>query len=188
MASNIGSLLICSAVLVLGCDGARSVAPSTSDRSPALAIQAGGVPVLTGSGHHTRVIGTEEDLTTFSFAAVQRADGSVTGQYQYDFRARGFAVLGKVTCVSVNGTQAWVGGTVDRVVTDNPDFETLLGLEMWWRSVDNGEGSSASPDLTSGVGFEIEGNPTTADSWCRDQPTVLPLRVVEKGNIQLRLE
>jgi hypothetical protein len=83
---------------------------------------------------------------------------------------------------------SWFGGTVDQVVTDNPDFETLLGLEMWWRSVDNGEGFSVSPDLTSGVGFEIEGNPTTAERWCRDQPTVLPLRVVEKGNIQLRTE
>jgi hypothetical protein len=188
MASNIGSLLLCSVVLVVGCDGSRSLAPSASDRSPAFVTQAGAVPVLTGSGHHTRVIGTQEDLTTFSFTVVRQADGSVTGRYQYDFRARGFAVLGKVTCVSVTGTQAWVGGTVDQVVTDNPDFETLLGLEMWWRSVDNGEGLSASPDLTSGVGFEIEGNPTTAESWCRDQPTVLPLRVVEKGNIQLRTE
>jgi hypothetical protein len=94
-------------------------------------------------------------------------------------------VHGKVTCVSTNGTQAWVGGTVDQVITDDPAFESLLGLEMWWRSIDNGEGGSASPDLTTGVGFEIEGNPTTAESWCRDQPAVLPLRVVEDGNIQV---
>jgi hypothetical protein len=146
----------------------------------------GALATLTGSGHHTRVAGTEEDLTTFSFTAVRHADGSVSGHYQYDFRLRGFAVHGKVTCVSTNGTQAWVGGTVDQVITADPAFESLLGLEMWWRSIDNGEGAAAPADLTSGVGFEIAGNPTTAASWCRDQPAVLPLRVVERGNIQLR--
>ena len=189
MASRLDWLLICSAVLVLGCDGTGPAAPAASDPPlPLLAQSGGSVPILTGSGHHTRVIGTEEDLTTFSFTAVRQADGSVSGRYQYDFRARGFAVLGTVTCVSTDGTQAWVGGTVDQVITDIPDFESLLGLEMWWRSIDNGEGLSAPPDLTSGIGFEIPGNPTTAESWCRDQPEVLPLRVVEKGNIQLRTD
>jgi hypothetical protein len=190
MTPRMGSLLVSSALLALACDSTRSAGPSAVEARPDLvALSSGGADaVLTGSGHHTRVVGTEEDLTTFSFTAVRQADGSVSGHYQYDFRARGFAVHGTVTCVSTNGAQAWVGGTVDQVITGDPAFESLLGLEMWWRSIDNGEGGSASPDLTTGVGFEIEGNPTTAESWCRDQPAVLPLRVVEDGNIQLRSE
>lgn len=188
MTSRTRSLLVGSALFVLACDGTQSVAPTTGELRPDLVAQSSGgaTAMLTGSGHHTRVVGTEDDLTTFSFSAVRHADGRVSGHYQYNFRVRGFAVHGKVTCVSTNGTQAWVGGTVDQVITDEPAFESLLGLEMWWRSIDNGEGSSDAPDVTSGVGFEIAGNPTTADSWCRDQPAVLPLRVVEHGNIQLR--
>ena len=190
MSSRIGSLVVCSAVVLVACDATRSAAPSGGDADATRVAfsAAGAVAVLTGSGHHTRVAGTEEDLTTFSFTAVRNADGSVSGHYQYDFRLRGFAVRGKVTCVSTNGAQAWVGGTVDQVVTTDPAFESLLGLEMWWRSIDNGEGAGATPDLTTGVGFELEGNPTTAASWCRDQPEVLPLRVVEQGNIQLRTD
>ena len=190
MSSRIGSLVLCSAVVLAACDGAQSAAPSGNDAGagPAAFAVGGAVATLTGSGHHTRVAGTEEELTTFSFTAVQHADGSVSGHYQYNFRLRGFSIRGKVTCVSTNGTQAWVGGTVDQVVTADPAFESLLGLEMWWRSIDNGEGSAATPDVTSGVGFELEGNPTTAASWCQDEPEVLPLREVEAGNIQLRVE
>ena len=101
---------------------------------------------LTGSGHHVRIVGTKEELTTFAFSAVSHADGSTSGQYQYNFQANGFAIHGPVTCVTRAGNQVWVGGIVDRVVTDNPAFEGLAGLEMWWRSVDNGEGAAAGHD------------------------------------------
>jgi hypothetical protein len=140
---------------------------------------------LTGAGHHVRVVGTLEELTTFSFSALTHSDGSATGQYQYNFQANGFAIHGPVTCVTRSGNQVWVGGIVDRVVTDNPAFEGLAGLEMWWRSVDNGEGAAASPDMTTGVGFGFAGSTITAASWCANQPALLPLRVVENGNIQV---
>ena len=140
---------------------------------------------LTGSGHHVRIVGTNEELTTFSFSAVSHADGSTSGQYQYNFQANGFAIHGPVTCVTRSGNQVWVGGIVDRVVTDNPAFEGLAGLEMWWRSIDNGEGAAASPDMTTGVGFGFAGSTITAASWCADQPALLPLRVVANGNIQV---
>jgi hypothetical protein len=71
------------------------------------------------------------------------------------------------------------------VITDNPAFESLLGLEMWWRSIDNGEGASALPDSTTGLGFGFPGSVITAASWCADQPVALVLREVEGGNVQL---
>ncbi|HYC33241.1 MAG TPA: hypothetical protein VEB59_13205 [Gemmatimonadales bacterium] len=153
--------------------------------APTPSLAAGGVVRATGSGTHLRV-GTEgEELTTFAFSAVRGPDGGATGQWEYRFRVAGFRVHGRVTCLSVAGNQAWIGGVVEKVVTDDPAFESLLGLEMWWRSVDNGEGRGAAPDVTTGLGFGFEGVPITAESWCRDQPLTLVARDVATGNIQI---
>ena len=190
MSSRIGSLVVCSAVALTACDATQSAAPSAGNADAArLAFFSAGVVAVLRVPATTRGWPGPRRISRHSPSRrCGRPDGSVSGHYQYDFRLRGFAIRGKVTCVSTNGTQAWVGGTVDQVVTADPAFESLLGLEMWWRSIDNGEGVGATPDLTTGVGFELEGNPTTAASWCRDQPEALPLRVVEHGNIQLRTD
>ncbi len=170
---------------IMGCSGPGTEASPAADGLSA-SVGNGATARVTGSGHHTRVVGGVAELTTFSFTAVAHRDGAVSGQYQYNFRANGFAVHGPVSCVTVSGNQAWVGGIVDRVVTDNPAFEALLGLEMWWRSIDNGEGAGAAPDVTTGLGFGFAGSTITAESWCRDQPLSLVAREVEKGNIQVR--
>jgi len=148
-----------------------------------LAVAAGPLR-LTGSGHHTRTI-AETALTTFSFSAVRLADGTTAGRYQYDFRAAGFTIHGSVTCLTASGDQAWVGGTVDQVISDDPSVEAeLLGVEMWWRSKDLGNGP-ATPDSTTGLGFKFVNTPITAESWCRDQPLSLVMRGVEHGGIEL---
>ena len=168
------------AVTLAGCTDDPSAGPATS-LAPSFA--AGGVGRATGTGTHLRV-GTEtEELTTFAFSAIRKPDGSATGQWDYNFRLNGFRVHGHVTCLSIAGNQAWIGGVVDQVVTDNPDFESLLGLEMWWRSIDNGEGAAA--DITTGLGFGFPGGVITAESWCRDQPLSLVARPVATGNIQI---
>lgn len=141
---------------------------------------------ITGSGHHSRVVGEEEDLTTFSFGAVRRTDGTTTGEWQYDFRAAGFSMHGVVTCFTIAGNEAWVGGVVDRVSSDDPSIQDLLGVDMWWRSRDNGEGAGSPPDSTTGLGFKFPTTTITAASWCQDQPQLLVLRRVESGNIQIR--
>lgn len=157
------------------------VEPQADASRPSFAT---GAIKLTGSGHHSRTVGGVTELTTFSFNAVEGPNGT-TGHFQYDFRANGFIVSGPITCVTANGNQAWVGGIVERVITDNPDFESLLGLEMWWRSIDNGEGAGALPDSTTGLGFGFPGGTITAASWCAGQPASLVLREVEAGNVQL---
>jgi hypothetical protein len=168
-------------VLVSCADQGNPVEPSLAGGGPSFAST--GVK-LTGSGHHSRTVGGVTELTTFSFTAYEGPNGT-TGHFQYDFKANGFHVSGPVTCVTSNGNQAWVGGVVDRVITENPAFESLLGLEMWWRSIDNGEGSGAPPDSTTGLGFGFPGSVITAESWCADQPVALVLREVEAGNVQL---
>lgn len=160
-------------------DSATEVARQTS------AVSDDDLIKLTGSGHHSRTVGGVEELTTFSFSAIGHRNGEASGQYQYNFQANGFAIHGPVTCLSRVGNQVWVGGIVDRVVTDNPAFEVLQGLEMWWRSIDNGEGADAAPDVTTGVGFRFPGSTITAASWCANKPLSLIARPVEHGNIQV---
>lgn len=169
-------------MLLAGCaEPGGPVEPSVAGTGPFLATD---LLKLTGSGHHARTVGGVTELTTFSFSAIE-VPGGTTGHFEYDFRANGFIVGGTITCVTANGNQAWVGGVVDRVITDNPAFESLLGLEMWWRSIDNGEGAGAPPDSTTGLGFGFPGSVITAESWCADQPVALILREVEAGNVQL---
>jgi hypothetical protein len=177
--------------LVLGaalaaCTGDQAtLAPEAGPR----ALQAGGVTAsVTGSGHHTRVVAGVEGLTTFSFTAIQGADGTTSGQYQYNFRAAGFSVHGPVTCLSIRGNEAWIGGTVGRITSPDPEDQSLVGVDMWWRLQDNGEGAGGAPDRTTGVGFAFVGSTITAESWCRDQPALLLLRDVESGGIQVRAE
>jgi len=95
---------------------------------------------------------------------------------------------GPVTCLSSAGHEAWVGGRVTKVLSDDPAFQDLLGVEMWWRSRDNGEGSAAPPDSTTGLGFAFPGSTITAESWCRDQPLALVLRQVAAGNIRIEAD
>ncbi len=140
---------------------------------------------LTGSGSHIRIGAEGEELTTFAFSALRRADGGTTGQWQYHFRAAGFSMHGDVSCLTIDGNEGWVGGTITKVLSPDPADQELVGVEMWWRSRDNGEGSAAPPDSTTGLGFAFVGSTITAESWCRDQPEALVLREVAAGNIRI---
>ncbi len=166
--------------ITAACSGAE---PAFAPEQVSLAVAAGPLR-LTGSGHFTRIL-ADTGLTTFSFSAVRHPNGTTTGRYQYDFRAAGFAIHGSVTCLTTSGAQAWVGGTVDQVISDDPALQAeLLGVDMWWRSKDLGEGAAAS-DSTTGLGFKLATTTITAESWCRDQPVALVIRAIEHGNIQL---
>ena len=144
------------------------------------------VAQVSGRADHSRTVGDVTALTLFRFHMKQKADGRTSGRYYYNFQAAGFAVRGPVTCVTVNGNQAWIGGTVESVDSPDPDRQSLVGLDMWWRSVDNGQGHSAVPDSTTGLGFAFAGGTITAESWCNDQPALLVMREVEGGNIKIR--
>jgi hypothetical protein len=64
-----------------------------------------------------------------------------------------------VTCISTAGNQAWIGGTVARIDSPDPADQELVGVDMWWRSIDNGQGADATPDVTTGLGFEFPAAP-----------------------------
>lgn len=144
------------------------------------------VAQVSGRADHTRTVGDVTALTLFRFHMQQKADGRTSGRYYYNFQAAGFAVRGPVTCLTINGNQAWIGGTVESIDSPDPEDQSLVGVDMWWRSVDNGHGRHAAPDSTTGLGFAFAGSTITAESWCNDQPAVLVMREVERGNIKVR--
>jgi hypothetical protein len=187
MLATRGWVLLALGVTITGCGGDQPIAGPEAAGAPSL--DAGGVAArVTGSGTHVRIGAEGEELTTFAFSAIRHADGTTSGQWEYHFRVAGFAMHGPVTCLSIAGHEAWVGGTVTKVLSDDPAFQDLLGVEMWWRSRDNGEGSAAPPDSTTGLGFAFPGVTITAESWCRDQPVALVLRQVAAGNIRIEAD
>jgi hypothetical protein len=177
-------------VVVLALAGCGDREPPLSPAEPDMRELGGGSPLtqalIAGTAHHTRTIGTVTARTIFAFSGSRLANGDTHGSYHYDFQAAGFSVQGPVSCISIAGNQAWVGGTVARITSPDPEDQSLVGADMWWRSVDNGSGAHGTPDSTTGVGFAFPGGTITAESWCRDQPQALVLREVEDGNLEVK--
>ena len=179
----------CSAALACG-DPTGSTSPAPSAARPIRAsLDAGGTGLsVTGSGHLSRDLGAGAELTTFSYNAIHRVDGTTTGQFQFNFRAINVVVHGTVTCVTSNGNIAWIGGVIDWLRSDDPADLALIGTDIWWRVTDNGQGSADAADLTTSLLFTIPGVPITAASWCADQPTRGVERPIEQGNIDVKSE
>lgn len=174
-------------VLALAACGEREPALGPAEpESPELFW--GGHPVealISGTAHHTRTVGTTTALTIFAFHGTRHEDGTTRGSYYYDFNAAGFSVQGPITCISISGSQAWVGGKVARIDSPDPEDQALVGVDMWWRSIDD-DGLRDTPDSTTGLGFAFPGSTITAESWCRDQPPVLVMRAVERAQFVIK--
>ena len=163
---TISAVAALSVVSILACDSAVQPEAPTPD----FARRGKVVEKVTGSGHFTR----GGQLRTFSFSAVKRADGTVTGEWQRFARAIGAKAHGDVTCFTIDGNQAWLGGVVERTTT--------IPGEVRWTVIDNGEGANSAPDQISLQG--VGGGPGSADASCAAQ---LPRTMfdIEKGNIQI---
>jgi hypothetical protein len=180
-------LLCCSTI---ACSDPTAVTGSASPRGAVVltpVASAGGVELaVNGGGHVLRNLGDGDELTTFSYSAIRGADGTTTGEFQYDFRAANLIVHGYVTCLTSAGNIAWIGGVIDRLQSEDPADQELVGTDIWWRVTDNGEGAADAPDQTTSLLFTIAGVPITAQSWCNDQPTRGVQRPITHGNIQIR--
>ena len=165
------------AVLLGGCGG--SAPPATVARSSAAPSTLTGpvVQSATGAGHFT----AGGELRTFSFTALKYADGTVQGQYELFSRVSQTRIHGDVTCLSIVGNHAWVGGIQDHSI-DAVAFPP--GGENGFQTVDNGEGADDPPDLLS-LMF-INGPPGFAQAYCDAQVNAPPLTPIEGGNIQVR--
>jgi hypothetical protein len=131
----------------------------------------------TGSGHYVNSAG---NWRTFSFHVRQNSDGSVRGNFQlvgHDQPPKRWH--GPLTCFSVVGNEAWVGGFYEK--STNP---SLLDTGFGFYVKDNGQGRGADPDL---VRRHVRGQ-ADPDDWCSSMPDVSEspyLFPIESGNIQI---
>ncbi len=164
------------AVLAFGCTDQTLTSPDTLSVSPN--FTAGGVTErATGSGHFDDDRFPDAEFRNFSFTALAKADGSMTGQWEVKNRSFPVRVHGVVECISLNGTgnEAWFAGTATQ-----SDDEAQIGIIRAFRVVDNGEGSGAAADEVS-FAFAVD----NAQGWCDDQPG-FPTNPIEEGNVQVR--
>jgi hypothetical protein len=134
----------------------------------------GVVEKVTGSGHFDDFRFPDPALRTFSFVAIEKADGSVGGNWELTNRNADVRIHGVIECVSLNLNEAWFAGT-----TTLSDIGGEVGFIRAFRVVDNGEGSGAVPD-------EVSFSPPVgnAQDWC-DGQLPQPTFPIEAGNVQI---
>lgn len=135
-----------------------------------------GARAVTGSGHYTTHTG---QLRTFSFQVRERPNGTVHGTFELTLHRKPTGKLhGPLTCFSVMGNEAWIGGIYEKATNPN-----LVGTGFGFYVKDNGQGSHAPPDL---LRRHVRGQ--IPDEWCAEMPDVSGsqyLFQIESGNIQI---
>lgn len=120
------------------------------------------------------------ELQDFGFNAKNKQGGQADGWFTYRDVEDGtpFSTDGPVTCLTVIGSDAWIGGTIDK--SNDP---TVVGLGAWWHVTDNGEGAGAQPDITTFLGI---GSLDDAQAFCDNHPPYRHPFEIQGGNIQVR--
>jgi len=147
---------------------------------------AGGNPSAAGHGNLISV----GELRTFSFTAVQHADGTVTGEGEVFNRGLGVFAHWKIDCLKFEGgNRAIATGTI----TQSSD-PTLVGRIFVFGVEDNGEGDNAPTDKITTMPdyappkscneFTFVGN--TLRDVNNLSVVVRPLNPILKGNIQVQ--
>jgi len=143
-----------------------------------------GGPSATGGSHLVahNVFGLQTlELQDFGFTARIKSDGGADGWFTYRDVEDGaaFSADGPVTCLTVIGDDAWIGGVIR--LSNDP---TLVGLGAWWHVTDNGEGSGAAADITTFLGI---GSLAQTQAFCDNHPAYRFPFAIDGGNIQVRL-
>ncbi len=152
--------------MTLGCDRVPTESASV-DNIPGPQFAAGGVVHRASVGSHDIV--PPGDDANFSLVAIEHSNGRISGQYTDRF-AQGGGFHAQVTCLSVDGNTAWIGGIIR-----GGDFD---GQEVITQVQDNGTSSNDPPDLIS---FSFVGVPAQT---CLTQPP-LPLFPLQGGEVKV---
>jgi len=129
------------------------------------------------SGHGNLLL--EGDLRTFSFHARELNNGGVIGSLVLKNRNLGIRAKAKIDCLDIDGNQATMSGVITQVRCADP---SLIDDEVWFRVVDNGEGSNNPTDQMTLLIVELDQPPNP------DECTVdlgLDLQNIRAGNIQV---
>lgn len=150
--------------------------------------QNGVIHSATGSGHQDDVDLATGDVynRTFSFSAVQYADGTARGNAQVASRKFDLVFHMRIDCLHVlpDGRTARLSGVVTR--TSHPDPELPVGAVHRFSVQDNGE-PGAGVDKFSGVPPNPLARECDDPDFGDPEPNrVAPTRTVNRGNIQVR--
>jgi hypothetical protein len=140
---------------------AAAAAPGHGGRSPVVGQVDGDTYVLLGPS----VFGVTVQQDPLSYHAIRLADGTVRGHWRYVLWQAGQVTTysGPVTCLTVNGNRAWIGGPI--TASSDP---TQLGLGAWWQVADNGSGRHpVIPDQTTFAGM---GTLAQTQAYCDNAP------------------
>jgi hypothetical protein len=117
---------------------------------------------------------------SYSLSAIRHKDGSVSGQFEnhVENALTGEFLLAahvRITCFTINGNIARIGGVIERQtgIPVPPETEGFITV------VDNGEGDAAPPDLASAPALG------PAATHC-ETGFARPLFEIDRGNIQVR--
>jgi hypothetical protein len=154
----------------------------------ASAAAGGGNP--TASGHANLSVG-DGQTRTFSFAAVQHLDGTVTGQGEVNNPSFPIRVHFAIDCLKFGGGNRVIASGP---VTQSSDPSTIgIGRISVFAVEDNGEGANAAPDRITTIPDYAPPKScndfSVSDSGLRDDTSgvvVRPWREIEAGQIQVR--
>jgi hypothetical protein len=135
--------LLAVAYLLIGCDSPTNM--PTALKVPTLSLAVGN-----GNGVQHRVSVGSHDFSdpgqdaNFSLIAIQKADGSVSGQWSDQFGHGNGGIHVEINCLEVVGNQAWISGVITKAFD-----ETLVGVRTGTRVADNGTSANDPPDQIS---------------------------------------
>jgi len=139
----------------------------------------GVVASASGSAHRIRPL-PDGELWVLSFNAQKSADGTVTGYAHIDRKDLGIAWDVEVTCLSVVGNTAWIGG----IIRNARGGVARDGTVSYFYVIDQGEGESDPVDRASAVRLnDLAGEDIT---FCTTRPLALPASDIAHGNVQVR--
>lgn len=131
-------------------------------------------------GFSGQAAGSTFVIGPFTWDVQVKADGSVTGQFDYAQVRDGVALSasGSLTCAFIEDDHVWVGGVIEA-----SSRASLVGLDMWFQARDNGEGANAAPDMSSTLGAAAA---PAGQQYCDDHPPVRFPFLLGEGNLQVR--
>ncbi|NIS64373.1 MAG: hypothetical protein GTO05_04325, partial [Gemmatimonadales bacterium] len=132
MCKKVATMAFAGVIALVACEGVTET--SLNQEAPVPSFSAGPVvQSVTGSGHFVYVKDFNY-IRIFTDVGQRLADGTVRGQWERNMSH------GVVTCMTIIGNQAWLGG----YATSGP-FSTPPNNEVAWRVTDNGQGANAPP-------------------------------------------
>jgi hypothetical protein len=136
--------------------------------------------VQSASGSPIRWTAGEPFILTF--VANKLADGTVSGRFHADAKYLNARFDARVTCLTVEGDHAWIGGIIESSAT--PLVQP--GLASYFYVIDTGEGAIKAIQLDIVSALRINDTPGSEQTFCAEHATTLPSRRTEDGNVQVR--